>query len=79
MTLPALVTSIPAIELGPHRKFLLAVYYACIVLGGQIGLPLVFVTSLLGSQQQRSLTFLNILLAWFLYAISSLLLYVFAL
>ncbi len=74
MTLPAVVTSPPAIDLGPHRESLLVTYYSFIVLGGQFGLPLVFVTALLGSQPRRHPTFLNTLLAWFIYAISSLLL-----
>jgi len=74
MTLPAVVTSLPTIDLGPHRESLLVTYYSFMAFGGQIGLPLVFVTVLLGGQPRRHPTFLNILLAWFLYATSSLLL-----
>lgn len=76
MTLPSHVTAIPAIDLGSRRETILLGYYCCIIIGGQVGLPLVLVTSLLGSQPRRHPTFLNILLAWFLYAVSSLLLYV---
>ncbi|KLO13768.1 hypothetical protein SCHPADRAFT_827504 [Schizopora paradoxa] len=75
MTLPSHVTAIPAIDLGSRRETILLGYYCCIIIGGQVGLPLVLVTSLLGSQPRRHPTFLNILLAWFLYAVSSLLLF----
>lgn len=69
--------SAPAINIGPHKDVLLDVFFALFILGGQVGLPIVLLTMLLGrSDGRRRYTLFNFLVSWMLYAISMLLLLV---
>lgn len=75
---PSTVQSTPAIELGPHRDVVLIFYYSVLVLGAQVGLPLVLATAFFGrNQPRRHPAFINIVIAWLLYGASALFLSVF--
>ncbi|KLO13767.1 hypothetical protein SCHPADRAFT_940095 [Schizopora paradoxa] len=70
---PSTVQSAPAIELGPHREVVLIFYYSVLVLGAQVGLPLVLATAFFGrNQPRRHPAFINIVIAWLVYGISAL-------
>lgn len=66
----------PAIELGSHKGAILDAYYTFLILGGQIGLPIVLLTMFLnGAGSRRHPTLINMLVSWMLYAIANLLLW----
>lgn len=74
---PSTVQSAPAIELGPHREVVLIFYYSVLVLGAQVGLPLVLATAFFGrNQTRRHPAFINIVIAWLVYGIGALFLWV---
>lgn len=69
----------PAINLGLHKGAILDVYFAILIAGGQIGLPITLLTMFFnGKGSRRHPTLINVLVSWMLYAIVNLLLCVFS-
>ncbi len=72
---PSRVTSLPSVDLGPNGNDVLIVYYFFVVLGGQIGLPILLATFFFGrGLKQRCSGLISVLVSFFLFATSALLL-----
>ncbi|EJD03587.1 uncharacterized protein FOMMEDRAFT_139814 [Fomitiporia mediterranea MF3/22] len=74
-THPSVLSLKPAIDLGPHKDAILDVFFAFLIIGGHVGLPLALTTMvILKTVAHRHPTLLNLLASWIVYATANLLL-----